>query len=119
MAWVIGIREVKHVRPERDLRETRKGPCSAVPVRVVSNLPPDAWLLTVACRTLALPLHTGAGPCGTHARVTWGQRGPLPRATPLEWAVQHLVGPLRAYYAAYEQPRRFGAKDTPRGRRAA
>lgn len=119
MSWVIGIREVKMRAPERDLRETRKGPASVVPVRVIVDLPTCALGGTIKRGgTVFLPVHTGAGPCGTNARVTWGPRSPLPRATPLEWTVAHLLEPLRAYYAAYEPPMRFGAKSTPRGRRA-
>lgn len=136
--WVRGIKEARIVQPERDGKEA-----IPKPVREVVELPASSIGRTVRGGTWVLPLHTGAGPCGTFARAPWRQRiidpnkvfGVATRVsyvqhsadaepvkvqrslTPLAWSVQHLLEPLAAYYAAYVPPRRFGAKDTPRGRR--
>lgn len=138
MMWVRGIKEARIVQPEREGKEA-----IPEPVRMVFDLPASSISRTVRTGTWVLPLHTGAGPCGTLARAPWRQRMIDPNRvfgtatlvsyiqqshdaepmrvqrslTPLAWSIQHLVEPLAAYYAAYEPPRRFGAKDTPRGRR--
>ncbi|TAK84316.1 MAG: hypothetical protein EPO20_14600 [Betaproteobacteria bacterium] len=116
MAWVTGIREVRHLRVP--VQEGRHGPVVLTTTLQIVDLPPEAWRETVGCRPLIfLPPHTGAGPCGTHARVIWPLHGNVPSLTPLEWSVRHLIEPLRAYYERYTPPKRFGAKPGPRGRR--
>lgn len=121
MAWVKGIREVHYV--DVPISENQHGPVACRKQRLVTELPSCALGGTIRVGPLVfLPVHTGAGPCGTRARypmpdllvarnVHWGR-------SPLAWSILHLVEPLQAYYAAYEPPRRFGAKDTPRGRGA-
>ena len=122
MAWVIGIREVRHVEVQID--DTRlHGPRPRVKAMEVVDLPASAFGRTIrGGPPTFLPAHTGAGPCGTHARRERLSFHGVPilfdnEVSPLAWSIQHLVEPLAAYYAAYEPPRRFGAKDTPRGRR--
>lgn len=113
MAWVIGIREVRQVTVEAQPEAVglRRGPVLTKQERVISELPPESWARLVHFR-VALPLTSGAGVCGTSLR------GPKV-GTALAWSIKHLVPPLRAYYAAYVPPMRFGAKPGPRGRRAA
>jgi hypothetical protein len=109
--WVVGIREVRHIDVEIET-EHDHGPRATEPKRVMTDLPPESWLRLLNFR-VALPQNTGAGPCGTLARGasggSWGSW----------WSFHHLVAPVRAYYATYEPPMRFGAKPGPRGRRTA
>lgn len=117
MAWVRGIREVRY---DSVATNERHGPTMERQMRVVVDLPDRAITETLRCRSMVpLPVHRGAGPCGTYARM---RLYPLPKHSsqlPLDWSIQHLVAPLQAYYAAYRPPMRFGAKPGPRGRRAA
>lgn len=114
MGWVRGIREVRHVVVALGGVEDghRSGPHSEER-RVIIDLPPEAWQRVVRGGMTYLPAHTGAGPCGTVGR------GPSGRGWVWWWSIRHLINPLRAYYAAYAPPMRFGAKPGPRGRRAA
>lgn len=107
------ITEVKYIEtPVNDDHEERRGPVITQTRRVCTDLPAHAIAGTVGCRPMIfLPLHTGAGPCGTLARRSCGRA--------LAWSIAHLVEPLAAYYATYVPPMRFGAKPGPRGRRAA
>lgn len=91
----------------------KRGPVVMQSKRVCVDLPPSNWLRTVVARVVDLPMHTGAGPCGTSRGAASG------RSYVMWWSVHHLVAPIRAYYATYEPPMRFGAKPGPRGRRAA
>lgn len=110
---MIGIREVSlvTVAVNGDLVGFRRGPVMTCTTRVARQLPRDTWQRLVHYRVM-LPEIRGAGPCGTDAR-----RECKPGV--LRWSVRNLVEPLRAYYAAYTPPMRFGAKPGPRGRRAA
>lgn len=118
MAWVTGVTQVKHV--DVPVQNGRRGPLIFHRECVVVQLEPHAVAEVVGCRLLVfLPEHTGAGPCGTYARyqipdplvsrnVRW-------RRSPFAWSIRYLIEPLRAYYAAYVPPKRFGAKPGPRG----
>lgn len=127
MAWVVRIREVRQVSVEAEPEQVglRRGPVVMKLERVISELRPEAWARLVRA-PVALPLHTGAGPCGsdtTHAEGRTIFRG-VPvlfggQASPFGWSIANLIDPLAAYYATYEPPLRFGAKPGPRGRRAA
>lgn len=114
MAWVREIREVRQITVNADGEQVglRRGPVLTKEVRTITELPPDTWERLVHFR-VALPLNTGAGPCGTsvagHAGI----------ASVLAWSIEHLVDPLAAYYATYVPPLQFGPKQGPRGRRAA
>lgn len=123
MAWVRGIKEARIVQPEREGKDA-----IPEPVRMIFDLPPSAISGTVRGGSWVLPLHTGAGPCGTSIKGAPCSSlihrfaivpGVARRGSPLAWSLVHLWPKLVAYYAAYEPPRRFGAKDTPRGRRFA
>jgi hypothetical protein len=125
MAWVLGIKEARIVQPEREGK-------SAIPkpVRQIVDLSASAISRTVTPGDCVLPDHTGAGPCGTLARAEAVDArvrfhgmpiifdGML---SPLAWSITHLVVPLRAYYAVYEAPVRFGrfGSKAPRFRRCA
>lgn len=140
MAWVRGIREVRQVTValDDDLVGLRRGPVLTKQQRVITELAPRAIAQTVGTRALTfLPTNTGAGPCGTRARGLCqrrmvdpnkfrGQRWvcgdryqPVMSPSPLRWSIEHLVEPLAAWYATYEEPMHFGAKSGPRGRKAA
>lgn len=115
MAWVRGIREVHYV--EEVVHEARRAVTGRIPGvarerRVIVDLPADAIARVIGRRLHWLASNTGAGPCGTYARRA-------PSGSPMRWSIAHLVEPLVHYYATYEPPLRFGAKSTPRGRRAA
>lgn len=116
MAWVRGIREVRHVHTPVDEEQVghRRGPVVMKVERVITELPASAIAQIVGHRPMVLlPVHTGAGPCGTLARGTSG------RSWAAWWSFHRLVQPIRAYYAAYVPPMRFGAKPGPRGRKVA
>jgi hypothetical protein len=115
MAWVRGIREVRHVTVAVDDEQVglRRGPVVTKVERVITELPASAIARIICARRVVLPAYTGAGPCGTLARRTSG------RSWAAWWSFHRLVEPIRAYYATYEPPMRFGAKPGPRGRRAA
>lgn len=140
MAWVKGIREVTHVTVAADGGKVgmKRGPVMTKQARRIADLAPESFARTIGRTALVfLPEHTGAGPCGTHARGLFkprmidpakflGQRftgldpmPPAPALSPLAWSMTHLLPPLAEYYATYEPPMRFGAKPGPRGRRAA
>ncbi len=120
MAWVVSIREVLHV--DVVVEEYRRGPVMTETKRSETIMPPGCWAQLLGAH-VELPLHEGAGPCGTLARM----RIPDPLVvrhrwygrSPLTWSVRNLVEPLRAFYATFVPPLRFGAKPGPRGRKAA
>lgn len=132
MAWVRGIKEIRHVTVAASGGErwtTSAGPVLTKIERRVIELLPRAIVETVKRRPMIfLPEHTGAGPCGTRAReahvdgrvrykgVPIAFDGTL---SPLAWSMEHLLAPLAAWYATYEPPLHFGAKGGPRGRKAA
>jgi hypothetical protein len=138
VAWVTGIREVRHVlvAADGDAVGQRRGPVMTRTVRQKVDLVPGSWLRVLG-EPHELPAASGAGPCGTLARCSWVQRlvdpnlfvsqrfvtaDPypiVPSPTPFAWSLEHLVAPLVAYYARYVPPLRFGAKPGPRGRRVA
>jgi hypothetical protein len=118
LAWVIGIKQAQMIQPDRDGKE-------AIPPqrRVVIDLPASAIAGTVRRGPMVfLPTHTGAGPCGTHARYPYP--GPLVARnahwgrSPIAWSIKHLIEPLREYYAEKNKERdphsragiRIGAK---------
>lgn len=115
MAWVRGIREVRHVHIPVDEEQVglRRGPVVMKVERVITELPVRMIEQIVGRRSVLLPLHTGAGPCGSLARGATG------RSWASWWSFHRLIEPIRAYYAAYVPPMRFGAKPGPRGRRTA
>jgi len=111
----VNIRQVLHVTvaAEAEVVGLRQGPVRTKVERQISDLPTRSIAQVVGFRPMIfLPTHTGAGPCGTHAR-----RAGTPGV--MAWSLTHLVEPLAAYYATYQPPLRFGAKPGPRGRRAA
>ena len=84
----------------------RYGPVVTRVRRVIEELPRERWEGMVQFNVM-LPEHRcrhGLGCCG--AKV-------------MSWSIWHLVEPLRAYYAAYVPPMRFGAKPGPKDRRVA
>lgn len=101
MAWVRGIKEARMHQPERDGRNA-----IPKPYRVVVDLPSTCLGGTIRRGPyIFLPVHTGAGPCGTRAR----------RAAPpslMAWSIRHLVEPLQHYYATRppETKPKLGAK---------
>lgn len=122
MGWVKGIREVKYVQVPID--EDRHGPIAHRSQRTVIDLPSYALGGTIQRGPLVLlPVHTGAGPCGTFAWAPWRQRMidpnkllgqrfqtgdemlPMRSLSPLAWSVQHLVEPVSAWYAERNRPR--------------
>ena len=107
MAWVIGIREVRHVEVPRAL--DRHGPVQYDQRLEETSLPREAWTRLLHFH-VALPQQRA--PCGTHSRGA-GRPGVL------AWSRVYLLAPLAAYYSSYVPPMRFGAKPGPRGRRAA
>lgn len=102
MAWVTGIKQVTTFQPERDGKQA-----IPKPQRIAVDLQSSCVGGTIRSGPLIfLPVHTGAGPCGTRARVTWGPGKPLPGTmTPLEWSVKNLVEPLQVWYAEQNRPR--------------
>lgn len=120
MAWVVSIREVHNI--EVVVEEYRRGPVVTETKREETILPRDCWARLLSLK-VDLPLHRGAGPCGTNARKSMNDplviRHRWYWRSPLTWSARNLVEPLRAFYAAYVPPMRFGAKPGPRGRKAA
>jgi len=104
VAWVIGIREVRHVKVPRAL--DRHGPVQYDVRLEVTSLPRETWTRLLHFR-VELPPRRGAD-----------QRG-LKSVAVMSWSIEHLMLPLAAYYSSYVPPMRFGAKPGPRGRRAA
>jgi len=113
--WIRGIREVRQVTVAMDEYAVgyQRGPVVTKEERVINDLPPAAWARMLGAALVALPLASGAGPCGTSARCASG------RSYAMWWSRHYLIAQLRAYYATYVPPMRFGAKPGPRGRRAA
>lgn len=110
--WVLGVKESHIV--QTPVPSAKRGPVVLQPKRVCVDLPSGSIAEVLAkVSVLSLPWHTGAGPCGTVARYGSG------RSYAMLWTRRHLVAPIRAYYAAYVPPMRFGAKPGPRGRRVA
>lgn len=108
MAWVISIREVKHVGVfvEEDRRSDTGRTPGVVHVKLSETfLPRDCWNRLLQA-PLILPTQRGAGPCGTLARATFPTR--------LLWSIAHLIEPLRAHYMGDVAPRQG-----PRSRRFA
>lgn len=107
---MIGIREVRYI--EVRVEDSRhRGPRLLAPKLEVINLPREAWARLMQFR-VTLPLHRGAGPCGTSLRSGAG-------ASVLAWSIRHLLDPLASYYSTYEPPMRFGHQPAHRGKRAA
>lgn len=127
MAWVVRIREVRQITvpTEGEQLGLRRGPVMTKEERVICELPAEAWARLVQGARV-LPVHTGAGPCGSDTNHAEGRtffRG-VPvlfggQASPFGWSIAHLIDPLAAYYSTYVPPLRFGAKPGPRGRKAA
>lgn len=103
MAWVTGIREVRMIQPETeregDGRQSMGRQSIPKPQRLVVTLPVGCVVGTIRQGpTVVLPVHTGAGPCGTHARRE--------RALGvIAWSIVHLIEPLQAWYAEQNRPR--------------
>lgn len=118
MAWVTGIKQAQMIQPEAERegegRQAMGRQATPEPVRVITELPSIAWAGAIRRGPMIfLPVHTGAGPCGTHAR---GARGRAPvifrgvpiyglYCSPLAWSIRHLIAPLQAYYAEQNRPR--------------
>lgn len=107
---MIAIREITH---ELVPAGTNKhGPVVCVRRLRCEFVASEAWA-RVLSDGARLSEHRGAGPCGTRVEELSRQMSPL------GWSVLHLIGPLRVHYVTYREPLHFGAKQGPRGRKAA
>ncbi len=112
--WIRAVKEVRWVTVEADeFQEYKRGPVPLREERQIVEVPRSTWSRLVVALEVDLPLAAGAGPCGTRTVRASGRRWAV------RWSVFNLLRPLRAYYATYEPPMRFGAKPGPRGRKAA
>jgi hypothetical protein len=70
LAWVMGIREVRHVTVVDEPIGRCKGPLRTKVERIICDLPSRSIAQVIGYHTVIfLPMHEGAGPCGTLARV--------------------------------------------------
>lgn len=94
MAWVTGIKQATTFQPERDGKQA-----IPKPQRIAVDLPSSCIGGTISSGPLVfLPVHTGAGPCGAHAR-----RASAPGV--IAWSIAHLIKPVSMWYAVQNRPR--------------
>lgn len=131
-AWVTAARQVRLI--EVPVSDYRRGPVAHVKrLQVTEMREPEIREAVRRAPVVDLPETTGAGPCGSHARLEWvprmidpnkllGPRSqthdapPMRNLTPMQWSVVFLLEPMQRYFATYEQPVTRAPKSGPRGR---